>query len=144
MKARILSMRGHSHAEPVSTPDQSDSPRDQTLTRCVLEALEALQLPQHQLAALQGVRPEQWTRQREGRDGHRMHVQRLDRLPEEFLDALLVALARARGVALATPHAQMKAIAAATRALAEAMEQMSALGGQQELPFERRREVRHA
>lgn len=140
MTFRVLTMPDQSGAKSVSTPDHSTR---QVLTACVVEALGRLGLTQKEIAALMGVRPEQWTRQREGRDGHRIPVQRLDNLPDRFLDELLVALARARGVGLAKPDAHLKAISEAMRAMSVAVEAMAQVG-QPELPFERRRAPRGA
>ena len=145
MTARLLAMPVNRSAEAVAIDSTAEAP----LTDAFLDAIAALKLTDRELAGLLRMSPTQLSRQKTNSEGHYLQVQRFDVLPadrrEAFARALLQALARQLGVTLATPQTQMQAIAAATRALADAMEQMSALG-QQPLPLfhERRKEIRHA
>ncbi len=140
-----MAMPVNRSSESVAIDDTVPAP----LTDAFLEALGGLRLSDREIAALLRMSPTQLSRQKTNSDGHYLQVQRFDVLPadrrQEFGLLLVSALARQFGVTVATPQTQMKAIAAATRALADAMEQMSALG-QQPLPLhpERRTEARHA
>lgn len=141
MTPTAMAMRGMFASEPVAIAGNSP------LTDAVLEALDALNLTDRELAALLKMPPPQLSRQKAGRDGNYLQVQRLDVLPDErraqFLDALLDALARRQGRVIAAPSGPLKSLAAAMRAMSEAVEQMSA--NQPALPFgERRKEPRLA
>lgn len=114
------------------------------LTDAFLEAIAGLGCSDRVLAGVLRMSATQLSRQKTNTDGHYLQVQRFDVLPpaerDRFMDALIEALARRRGYVLARADGQQHALAEAIRAMATAVE----LLGQQALPFERRKEVRHA
>jgi len=142
VKAAAVAMRGNTVADPVAPTVNSDEGR---LTGAILAALATLKLTDKQLAALLKMPASQLSRQKAGRDGNQLGVQRLDMLPDDieglFLDALLDELARRRGRVIATPASHMHHVAEAMRALSAAVDQLAVIQ-QPALPFERRKEQR--
>jgi hypothetical protein len=136
---RLLAMLRNSSAEPLAIVGNSQR---NGLTAALVRAFARLAITDKELAAMLQLHPSQFCRQREGRDGHYLHVQRVDLLPDEYhallLDALIDELARLRGRAVVTPQGQCAAMAKALRAMGEAVDAMSAAQPQAVLPFERK------
>lgn len=141
MKPRLLALPAKAAGEPVQLEASASAP----LTDAVLAALATLGLTDRQLAAVLRMPQSQLSRQKNNQHGNALQVQRLDLLPtelrDEFLDALIAHLLRARGAAPAT-MASLQPMADALRSVSDALEQFSRQ--QPALPFERRREVRRA
>lgn len=133
-----VAMPDNSAAEAVSIRGNSSC---QGLTLAITRALARLALSDKELADALHLNPSQFYRQREGQDGHYLHVQRFDLLPEGyhglFLDALLDELAQLRGRVVVTPMGQHLAMARALRAMGDAVEALSTGQPQAALPFER-------
>lgn len=130
--ARILSMHLHSRREGVSTRTQSVDTLDGVLVGAVLDALAQLGWKDGYIAASQGVDPSQWSKQKAGHANHHMSVQRLEKLPPEFLRALAMALNRRAGLRVADPDLRRQALSKAIRAIGDAVE---ALDDDPQLPL---------
>jgi hypothetical protein len=133
---RLLAMRGNRAAEAVSIRGNSQR---HGLTTAIVRALVRTGLTDKEIAAALQVNAAQFYRQREGQDGHYLHVQRFDLLPEElhalFLDALIEELARLRGKTVVSPAGHLAAMSTALRALGDVVEQLSVQSVPASLPL---------
>jgi hypothetical protein len=128
-------------AELLAMPQQSfDRPLTVgPLKAACIRAASRLGFNESELAAaLGGLHPSQWAKQKAGAEGHRMSVERFDELKpayrDLFLDALIDELARTRGKVVASPAGQFAAMARTARAMADIAEQM-AVAAQPTLPL---------
>lgn len=137
MSARVLAMPVKSAAPAMEIPGRS---RPHSLTTAIVRAAARVGLTDEQLADLMGLSAGQWSKQKAGREGHRMHVQRFDQLPDDiralFLDALLDELAVQRGRVVVRPAGHLAHMARAMRSMSDALEEIAATTPQPSLPLE--------
>jgi hypothetical protein len=126
MSGRVLAMRGNSVGEALSNVGNRQA---HIVTLAVLAAIEALGLPNQELAKHLRVSPAQFSRQIANKDGHYLQVQRFDVLPADlhakFVAALVEELARATGRAIVSRDPHLAQLAKVMRSMGDAMDALS-------------------